>query len=89
MNGSRKARKPNYTLKCQSPTYKPLLLGCITSKNAIEKLSQVYYITSEIAKQTLWQKFFDHTMSPRQSMASYLAYIELLAKQLRDEEETK
>jgi len=71
-----------------SDAYKPLLLGCGTSKEAIDKLSQAYDVTSEIAKQTLWQKFFEHSMSPRQSMASYLASIELLAKQLRDGEET-
>jgi hypothetical protein len=71
-----------------SDPYKPLLLGCNTSKDAIDKLSQVYNITSEIAKQTLWQKFFEHSMIPRQSMASYLASIELLAKQLRDAGET-
>lgn len=37
-----------------SDPYKPLLLGCNTSKDAIDKLSQAYNITSEIAKQTLW-----------------------------------
>jgi len=53
-----------------SDAYKPLLLGCGTSKEAIDKLSQVYNTTSEIAKQTLWQKFFERSMSPRQSMAT-------------------
>lgn len=48
-----------------SDAYKSLLLGSGTSKEVIEKLSQVYSITSEIAKQSLWQKFFEHSMTPR------------------------
>lgn len=71
-----------------SDAYKPLLLSCDTSKDAVDKLSLAYNITSEIAKQILWQKFFEHFMTSHQSMASYLASVELLSKQLRDAGET-
>jgi len=50
--------------------YKSLLLRCATLMEAIQKLSQVYSITSEVAKQTLWKKFLEHSMVPQQSIAN-------------------